>query len=433
MKKYISRSVLVIISSWVVALISVIAVYMLPIEPMHRNVKDSLAVFEEEGVSPTLVPGFTSTYLDTYTDMTMLDMAIYDGEESALEKAMKGFRYEYDGMTIFDSGVRYLRGELGAKSVSYARYWHGWIVFLKPLLLLFNYAEIRMFNFILQTALTVLLLMKMFQNEYTRRYIIPFFAALMVIMPLSTSMSMGLAILYYVILISLILLIHYFKWLNDKNSLFMYFMVVGIMTSFVDLVTYPLATMGIPLIMWMILNHEYEREYGFRQIRDAVCFVISWCGGYLAMWLGKWLISSAITDENVLKDAILMVLYRLSHGSAESGSYVEIGIGEVVGRNIGVLCNSLYIALFICVFFLICWKAYKENDSLVVSKCEIVMLFITGCFPIAWYIGVGNHSYIHYWMTYKSLSITIFAWGNLLLNCIQKVKSMGGLKSNNGK
>ena len=222
MKRNINRSIAVIIISWIIALTSVIAVYMLPIEPMYQNAEESVDIFVEEGVSPTLIPGFQSTYLDTYTDMTMLNMAVYDGAESTLEKAMKGFRYEYVGRDIFESGIRYLQGEGRPEKVSYARYWHGWIIFLKPLLLFFNYAEIRMLNFILQTILASLLFRKMLANEYTRSYVIPFFVSLMVIMPLSTSMSMGLAILYYVILISLILFIHCFEWLNENKCIFLF-------------------------------------------------------------------------------------------------------------------------------------------------------------------------------------------------------------------
>ena len=208
-------------------------------------------------------------------------------------------------------------------------------------------------------------------------------------------------------------------------------MVVGVITSFVDLVTYPLTTMGLLLTMWIILDHKYVKNFSERQIIYAFCYVISWCSGYLAMWLGKWIISSAITDENVLKDAVLMVLYRASHGSAEGGSYIKIGFGDVIVRNIEIICNPVYIILFIGAILAAYWKLRKENEDFSVSKYEIGLLFVIGWFPIIWYIVVGNHSYVHYWMTYKALSITTFAWGSLLLNCAQRIKNRD--YSNNGK
>ena len=85
MKRNILKSIAIILISWIIAFISVMVVYMLPVEPMHIHAEESLHIFVEEGVSPTLIPDFKSTYLDTYTDMTMLDMAIYDGSESVLE------------------------------------------------------------------------------------------------------------------------------------------------------------------------------------------------------------------------------------------------------------------------------------------------------------------------------------------------------------
>lgn len=419
----IKKGIFIVLISWGVAVAIMLLVYMLPVTLMYQHAVESLPVFEEEGVSPTLIPGFQSTYLDTYTDMTMLNMALYDGGESVLDKAMKGFYYKYDGANIFDSGIQYLQGRTGAQPVSYARYWHGWIAVLKPLLLFFNYAEIRMLNFILQSALALIMLIKMLSNEYAKPYVVPLFIALMTIMPLSTAMSMGLAILYYVILISAILFITIFDRLKKQKRIFLFFVMLGVVTCFVDLVTYPLATMGILLILWIILNHGYERESGWKQLGEAVWLAAGWCGGYLGMWMGKWLIGSLVTDENILKDAVLMVLYRLSHGSGESGQYIEIHTGEVLCRNIAVLCNPMYVCMFVCAMVMI-WKNANKNRSLYLSEYEILLLFGVGCLPFLWYLCVGNHSYIHYWMTYKSLSITIFAWGSLLMSCVHKVKYM---------
>ena len=430
MVSHIKKGIYIVLISWGIAFIAMLLAYMLPVASMRQHAEESLSIFEAEGVSPTLIPGFQSTYLDTYTDMTMLNMALYDGEESVLDKAMKGFYYKYDESNIFDSGVRYLQGETGEQAVSYARYWHGWIIVLKPLLLCLNYAEIRMFNFIFQSVLVLILLIKMVGNEHTKPYIAPLFLALMVIMPLSTAMSMGLAILYYVMLISMILLIHFFEQLKSKDEIFLYFVAVGVITCFVDLVTYPLSTVGILLSLWIMLNHKYEKQYGYgwKLLGEAVWLAVGWCAGYLGMWMGKWLIGSLITDENILKDAVLMVLYRLSHGSGESGQYIEIHTGEILSRNIGVLCNPVYVIMFVCAVAVIWKKASRDNEHINLSKYELLLLFGTGCLPFIWYLCVGNHSYIHYWMTYKLLSVTAFAWGSFLISCIYKVKYIGATK-----
>lgn len=36
------------------------------------------------------------------------------------------------------------------------------------------------------------------------------------------------------------------------------------------------------------------------------------------------------------------------------------------------------------------------------------------CYPFFWYIVFRNHSYIHYWFTYREIGISIFAIGCLL-------------------
>lgn len=72
----IKKSIFIIFVSWILAFILLILAYMLPVGPMYQHVKESLMTFEDEGKSPTLISDLKSTYLDTYTDMTMLNMAI---------------------------------------------------------------------------------------------------------------------------------------------------------------------------------------------------------------------------------------------------------------------------------------------------------------------------------------------------------------------
>ena len=44
--------------------------------------------------------------------------------------------------------------------------------------------------------------------------------------------------------------------------------------------------------------------------------------------------------------------------------------------------------------------------------------------PIAWYVVTGNHSYMHFWFTYRELAILIFAiliWGTVnVVECMEK-------------
>ena len=36
-------------------------------------------------------------------------------------------------------------------------------------------------------------------------------------------------------------------------------------------------------------------------------------------------------------------------------------------------------------------------------------MIIVACIPVLWYIIIANHSYMHYWFTYRSYAGSIFA------------------------
>ena len=53
--------------------------------------------------------------------------------------------------------------------VDYARYWHGYLLFLKPLLLFFSLSDIRMMNAALQLILAAGVLLLAFRKRGLRR------------------------------------------------------------------------------------------------------------------------------------------------------------------------------------------------------------------------------------------------------------------------
>lgn len=128
-------------------------VYMLPTEKMEQNVRSSIDIFYTESVYPMQVQGYKSTQLDNETDAVMLLGAIYSGgDKTALERAMCVERIDFTKThSLCVDLIQYAWENKVPDSVAeYSRYWHGYMVWLKPLLSLFDYADIRMMNMMLQ-------------------------------------------------------------------------------------------------------------------------------------------------------------------------------------------------------------------------------------------------------------------------------------------
>ena len=63
-------------------------VFLIPVSPIEKHVKETIPVFAREGIHPTIVSG-SNAVLDNYTDCLMLFSAMYEGPESVTEKAMQ--------------------------------------------------------------------------------------------------------------------------------------------------------------------------------------------------------------------------------------------------------------------------------------------------------------------------------------------------------
>lgn len=117
-----------------------LAVYGLPTAPMEKNLAESAELFLREGSYPVTDILGTDSRLDNYTDALMLLTAAYPGDESLTDRALKAYRYttaaNEDPTLVITA--HYIDGK-EVEPVSYERYWHGYLIMLKPLLLLFDY------------------------------------------------------------------------------------------------------------------------------------------------------------------------------------------------------------------------------------------------------------------------------------------------------
>ena len=129
--------------------------YALPTGPIDENVRKSAEILEKEGTYPSLFSWCLST-LDNFTDSYMLLEAADPTEEPLLHRALLnrpgvGSRDPRKALTD-----HYLGGEPFPEGTGYTRYWHGYQIWLKPLLSVTTYGGIRILNGIFQAGLTAL-------------------------------------------------------------------------------------------------------------------------------------------------------------------------------------------------------------------------------------------------------------------------------------
>lgn len=371
------------------------AAYALPQRSIDKHVEESVAVLAEEGNYPVETPGILGTMRDNYTDAIMLNMASYDSKYPLLQKAFGNYKKRNSDKYA----VTWLehRNDKDAKSVSYARYWHGYLVPLKLLLEVFNYQQIRSLIIFTDLLLIVWICLLM-QKKGRNRYIFPFLITLM-FFPLNiVGKSLQFSTVFIPVLLEILVMLKYEKNFHAQYGLL--FLFSGIVTAYLDLLTYPLVSVGF-LLCFAIISDENSRCFG--KWKNMVGYTLSWGIGYGGMWASKWLISSLILRENVLKNAVDTAAFRVSTSNGND-TWTHMDVWKV---NISNSPKIILVLVLIFVVYLLSRCVQKKTDK--INFISNSVFIIIACMPFVWYFIMSNHSYIHSFFTHRELAVSCLA------------------------
>ena len=200
----------------------------------------------------------------------------------------------------------------------------------------------------------------------------------------------------------------------QNNSLF--FCVLGCLTAFFNEMSYPIVTLGIPLLLYLIMEEGDWKK----SLYEEILLSTSWGLGYAGMWAGKWICASILTDKNYFRDAL-----------NQANSYVVTEISEPtlldrIWKNISVIARWPYLIVIVVVLLVII-KKQNKREFLKCKKIDIlkrkIPFMILMMYPIVTYIALGNgYSYNHYWFSYRLLAITVAAGVYLFELDFRKIK-----------
>ena len=152
--KKIYISIIIVLMSVAIGALAMIAVYHLPTNLMSDNIKKSLPLYIEEGLYPNSIGYDNSAVCDNFTDALMLLNTVFPSTEFPVRDAMLNPKRLYNSENnMIESLVDQLQSKGKKFSVDYyPRYWHGYLVVLKPLTSLFDILQIRLLNLLLQNC-----------------------------------------------------------------------------------------------------------------------------------------------------------------------------------------------------------------------------------------------------------------------------------------
>lgn len=408
-----------IIATFFICLVLQFFAYCIPQKMIMENVLESSYLLKDGGIY-TLAPDYYSLRIDTFTDSWMMNIASWSGNEPILEKALGAYYYDFASIPTEGGRGPWLalteisNGNYNLQRGSYARYWHGYIFFLKLALTVMNYSDIRVLNFFILFSLFAYLFYTL-ANE-NKQCCIPFAISIMILCPLSTFFCMAYTGVIFISLLSSIILIKQKWWDKNRSLLYISFVVIGMLTAWIDVLSFPLLTLGIPLIF--VVCYWNTTTY-----KDAICSVlilsICWTIGYAGMWAMKWILSSMVLGTNVVADALGAARVRASKQTV--GDHTPISLIDVIIETWKILNKKAYL-IMVVVGIIYTLKKWRFNIMKVHDKKKALQLLIIAIYPIGWCFAMTEHTYEHSLFTFRIWGITTFALLSILCVCIQKRK-----------
>lgn len=388
---------------------------------IEKQVKESANILVKEGNQHQINFIIKSILLDNYTTALMINHAYSMNPDKPLESSLLVRKNYLPGITKnvhetssqelvgdpqygeFDT-VHELQGtvkEQTTESYEYARYWHGYLTILKPLLIFLNVDQIRIVSTILIVLLSGDLLYQIYK-KIDKKMMILFLIGLMICeIPILGIELQGQLNIYIMLITSIFILKRYQE--ENKKNIYLLFFIVGSITNFLDFLTTPILTYTFPLMIYFMLNNKEKQKTIKETLKSILRTGIAWSIGYVITWLAKWIIVDSIYHRNIITNAIKQIQYR--------GLDINYGYFNTIWRN-GKELGAIYLSLGI---YLICYNIILGIYHIIKKKMNtrIIFYMIISCIPFIWYFIVRQHSYQHPAFTYRILYPTIIA--NMLI------------------
>lgn len=391
--------------------------YSIPSSWMAKNIGESASILAAEPLRPATYADITAGgQYDNFTVYYMLDLATCESSD-ALRDALESKIY-WDA----DFALALEKAREGATNSNYARYWHGYLVFLKPLLVIFN---IRQMRIIAQTVFCCLLVA--FAGYLSRRkregiaigvLLTICFVLLGALqgaatLPVFSSLAISLLASLWMVHLSGKKLSAPGRLFTEPFALFCAFGVVGAVTVYLDFFDNPILTLCIPLTVYLLCASEGSSA--FKSILKAtICSGLGWFAGYAGLWVGKWLLAQLVTGLPVLSVALDQVGYR-SGMSERAGQ--KSGALEAISANLNCIGFVKYVVLAAAVCAAICCvlqlvKTRRDPSAVKrVLLASMLGMVLVGFLPYLWYALISNHSIVHAsLLTYRNQIGALFPW-----------------------
>lgn len=386
-----------------------VAVYCVPVSLIQKHTAESIDILKNEGDNYGFAPRISTSYPDHVTDALMLCIAATPRTGSVLFDAMNNGWMNLPPLDYKDTLISFFEeGQNDGLVINpYPRYWHGYLIWLKPMLAIMSYSDIRIMAMCFELALLVCAVYELQRRD--RRLVLGFFASFMFLNPITAALSMQFASVYCITLIMTVILLRF--ELPSSEKCWLVFFGGGVATAFFDFFTYPVVALGIPLIIYAVLSSDQRIAHS---IRDMIGHSVTFFFGYGGMWAGKWVMADLLIKSNTIKNALNQI--TVDSSGIEDAAVMTV---PYAFRQVLMHLNHKPIKIFAVLFVLILIVMLVSRKYKIIPDKTAIILFMISLYPFIWYAVVRQHSATHARIEQREMAVTIMGIVSSVLICIK--------------
>ena len=378
-------------------------------------------MLRKETIAFSLTPTIKGSQLDNYTEAIYLNEALINMKSAGLiDCILSG--YVFTPSESFDNTLETLskviaEPETGILSDSSKRFFNGYEIIVKPLLILTDYSGIRQINMFLTLFLSLLMFQLMIRRRL-ERYIPAVIISLLFIRPLTIALNMTFFGFYVCMLVPCIFIL-FSKEETLQQRGWLLFGITGAVTYYFNMNYFQLLSFGIPLLFYFLITGTPRKSFDL--LKTIAYFFFTWLVGCVGMMVFKWIAYAVLVDLDIFSQMMDTFLFRTDVDRGSRWQAITINLETAFGSTWWNILEILFMAGNI-------FGWIKNKKMFALSRTNIVLLAVMILIPVGRYFILANHVIIHHWVMYRLLMIPVLTF-NIL---ITKMWSENGPKKGEG-
>lgn len=403
--KHMIKYILVFAGTAALCAVLLVSSALIPREAVRENTLRSAGFFMDNDVFWDRIAGVPASRVDNYADTITVDIGwCFDGDDP-LGSTMRAEYYTVKSENVRDTFVKGISDDTTEKT-EYLRYWHGSSAVSRIMHTFTDISGMHTAAAVLIFTLAAVLLAVLIKYRLYAEAVCSALALISVSLWFVPDSIQN--VWCFIIMLAAAPVCVLFAVKGRYESVCTALLISGVVTNFFDFLTVETLTLLFPLILVISIKRRNGGSLKDDLIYAAKCCAL-WLGGYCLMWVLKWVCAAVILNIDVLPFIGGHISERM-YDRGDNGliSYMI----EMLARNIGCLfpfgytepgvIAALLLTLGFCFYVFVFRK--KAWD-----KRTVLIFLLLGAVVFIRYFILHNHSYGHYFFTYRAQASVMLA------------------------